>query len=136
MDPIAGTWHEQAPAVAEEAANRLRLKESDVDRDLEPRARAAMRAVDGRLQLRASTGRLSYPLSDIDVVWTYPVDGAPPDVVEAATQLTMDLYHRKDSKFGVLNAPSLTGEPVRVSRDQLAGVQTLLDPYVEGWGFA
>lgn len=136
VDVTAGTWHDQAPAVAVEAANRLRLKASDPDRDLEARARAAMRAVDNRLDLRASAGRLSYPLSDVDVVWTYPADGAPADVLEAAVQLTMDLLHRKDAKFGVLNSPSLSGEPVRVSRDQLAGVATLLDPYVEGWGIA
>jgi hypothetical protein len=136
VDATAGTWHDQAPAVAEEAANRLRLTVTDPDRDLTGRARAAMAAIDARLQLRASAGRMSYPLSDVDVVWTYPADAAPPDVLEAAVQVCMDLYHRKDAKFGVLNASSLTGEPVRVSRDQLAGVGTLLDPYVEGWGFA
>jgi hypothetical protein len=79
---------------------------------------------------------MSYPVSDVDVVWTYPADGAPPDVVEAATQLTVDLYRRKDAAFGVLNAASVTGEPVRISRDQLAGVQSLLDLYVESWGLA
>jgi hypothetical protein len=137
VDATAGTWHDQAPAVATEAANRLRLKESDPDRGrLEAQARAACRAIDGRLGLLASATRMSYPVSDVDVVWTYPADGAPEDVVEAATQLTVDLYRRKDAAFGVLNAASVTGEPVRISRDQLAGVQSLLDLYVESWGLA
>jgi hypothetical protein len=136
VDATAGSWHDQAPAVAVEAANRLRLRETDPDRDLTGRARAAMRAVDMRLQLRASTGRLSYPVSDTGVVWTYPAGAVPPDVLEAAVQVCMDLYRRKDAAFGVLNAPSLSGEPVRISRDQLAGAETLLEPYVEGWGFA
>lgn len=137
VDATAGTWHDQAPAVAVEAANRLRLKATDPDRGrLEGQARAACRAVDSRLGLLPATGRLSYPLSDADVVWTYPADGAPDDVLEAATQLTVDLYRRKDAAFGVLNAATVTGEPVRISRDQLAGVQSLLDPYVESWGMA
>jgi hypothetical protein len=136
VDATAGTWHDQAPAVAAEAASRLRLTSRDPDRDLTGRARAAMRAIDGRLDLRASAGRLSYPVSDVAVAWTYPVGGTPPDVLEAAVQLCMDLYRRKDAAFGVLNAPSLSGEPVRISRDQLAGVESLLAPYVEGWGFA
>lgn len=136
VDVTAGTWHDQAPAVAAEAANRLRLREGDPDRDLTGRAQAAMRAIDGHLQLRPAASRMSYPLSDTDLVWTYPAGTAPPDVLEAAVQLCTDLFRRKDAAFGVLNAPSLSGEPVRVSRDQLAGVESLLARYVEGWGFA
>jgi hypothetical protein len=137
VDSTAGTWHDQAPAVATEARNRLRLREADPDWGrAEPQARAALRMIDSRLQLRPASTRLSYPLGDVDVVWTYPADGAPPDVLEAAVVVTIDLLRRKDAPFGVLNASSLTGEPVRISRDQLAGAETLLEPYVEGWGFA
>jgi hypothetical protein len=137
VDATAGTWHDQAPAVAAEAASRLRLTAQDPDRGrLEGQARAAMRAIDNRLDLRPATARMSYPLGDADVVWTYPAGGAPPDVVESAVQVAIDLLRRKDAPFGVLNAPSLSGEPVRISRDQLAGVELLLLPYVEGWGFA
>ncbi len=137
MDATAGTWHDQAPAVAAEAANRLRLRESDPDWGrVEAQARAAMRAIDSRLCLRPATTRLSYPLSDVDVAWTYADGEQPPDVTEAAVVATMDLLRRKDAPFGVLNAASLTGEPVRISRDQLAGAMSLLEPYVEGWGFA
>lgn len=137
VDATAGTWHDQAPAVATEARNRLRIREGDPDWGrTEDQARAAIRAIDARLGLRPASTRMSYPLSDVDMVWTYPDGGAPADVVEAAVVVTMDLLRRKDAPFGVLNASSLTGEPVRISRDQLAGAGSLLDPYVEGWGFA
>lgn len=137
MDATAGTWHDQVTAVADEARNRLRIKETDVDWGrAEGQARAAMRAIDHRLDLRPATARLSYQLGDVDLVWTYPADGAPPDVVEAAVVATMDLLRRKDAPFGVLNASSVTAEPVRISRDILAGAESLLQPYVEGWGFA
>lgn len=110
---------------------------TDRDRDrLQPLALAAIGAIDQRLQLRPLPGgRAVYSRGGFDVV-TYLDGEQPPDVVNAAVQLTTELFRRPDAPFGVLNTSSPTGEPVRVSRDQLAGVETLLAPYVEGWGFA
>jgi hypothetical protein len=136
VDPTAGTWHDQAPAVATAAATALRLKATDPDRDrLEPLARAAMRAIDLRLDLRAVATRMVYLDGGAEVI-TYATDDAPADVVEAAHQVTRDLFRRKDAPFGVLNAWSQTGEAIRISRDQLAGVDSLLQPHIEGWGIA
>lgn len=136
-DATAGTWHDQAPAVADAAGNLLRLSATDRDRErLEPLALAAMGAIDQRLQLRPLTGsRAVYWRGGFDVV-TYLDGEQPPDVVNAAVQLTAELFRRPDAPFGVLNVASPTGEPVRVSRDQLAGVESALQPYVEGFGFA
>lgn len=131
----AGTWHDQAPAVAVQAATLLRLESTHPDRDtMESYARAACRAIDMRLELQPATGRMFYPISPQWAVVSYASGEAPEDVQLAALQLTQELYRRKDARFGVTNTVSPTGEPVRVSRDQLAGVDSLLQPYVEGWG--
>jgi hypothetical protein len=135
VDTTAGTWHDHAPAVAAEAQRRLRLHDQDPELGrLEPLARAAMRAVDERLSLQAATGRMSYAVSDTWAVVTYAADRVPADVLEAATQVTVELFQRPP--FGITNAWSPSGEAVRVSRDQLAGVSSLLEPHVEGWGMA
>jgi hypothetical protein len=69
-------------------------------------------------------------------VVTYGPDGVPADVLEAATQLTVELLRRRDAPFGVLETHSPTGDLVRVSSDHLRGVQSLLEPHMEGWGIA
>lgn len=133
----AGTWHDQAPAVAEQAANLLRLESTHPDRPaLEVHARAAMRAIDQRLDLQPATGRMRYPLGPGWDAVTYASGQAPEELQSAALQLTQELYERRKALFGVTGAASPTGEPVRVSRDQLAGVEYLLLPYVEGFGIA
>lgn len=136
-DGTSGSWHDLAPDVADAARIRLRLTEQDPDTAaLEGHARAAMRAIDERLALQPATGRSSYPVSDTYAVVTYAPGRVPADVLEAARQLTVELARRVDAPFGVTSAVGITGEPVRVSRDQLAGVDTLLLPHVEGWGLA
>lgn len=135
----AGTWHDQAPAVAAAVASSsaLRLTSDDPDREtLEQDARAACRSIDMHLQLRPATGRMFYALSDVFAVTTYPSGGAPPDVLQAALLLTAELHKRRSSPFGISGAWSPTGEPVRISRDHMTGVASLLQPYVEGWGLA
>jgi hypothetical protein len=135
----AGTWHDQAPAVATEAAGpgRLRLDDADPDRALlDTLAERACRMIDQRLELRPVLGRYGYQVAPQFYVVTYGTGEAPPDVVEAAVQLTMELYRRKDAPFGVLNAWSPSGEPLRIGRDVLAGVESLLGPHIEGWGLA
>ena len=132
-----GTWHDHAPVVAEEAGNLLRMTGADPDlAGLEALARAGMRAIDERLALQPATGRMFYAVSDVWSVTSYHPDRVPPDVLEAARQLTVELYRRRDAAFGVINAWSPSGEPLRISRDQLAGVDSLLQPHVEGWGLA
>jgi len=129
-----GTWHDHVPAVAAAAIDRLRLSGTDPDADRLPAlAAAACSAVDQRLQLYPATGRRQYPVGGVPVV-TYAPDDVPPDVVEAAVQLTVGLFHRKDAPLGVLGRGM--GEGLYVSRDQLAQVSSLLDPYVEGLGLA
>ena len=131
----SGTWHDQVPDVVAGVAVDLRLSSDDPDRSrLERSARAAFRAIDGRLGLRPRPGRLYYQLSDVEQVTTYPSGGAPADVLAAAYQLTAELHQRP--LFGISNAWSPTGEALRISRDHLAGVEPLLLPYVESWGLA
>jgi hypothetical protein len=136
-DPATvGTWHDQAPAVAAAAGTLLGLAASDSRRDrLEPLARSAMAQIDQRLQLLVGDGRVPYVRAGV-VVQTYLDGEQPPDVTNAAVDLTVELFRRKDAPFGVMGASSPTGEPVRVSSDHLRGVESRLQPYVEGFGFA
>lgn len=131
----AGTWHDHVPAVAAAARTTLRISDTDPDAPRFPaHAAAACRAIDTRLGLRAVAGRMVYRQGGVDVV-TYAPDDVPADVVEAAVQLTVGLFRRKDAPLGVLPG-GIDGLTVYVSRDQLAQVDSLLSPYVEDWGMA
>jgi hypothetical protein len=136
-EPVeTGTWHDHAPEIAELARGLLRLAPNDPDRGRLPGAAlAACSTIDHRLNLKTHPDR---PVLTVGGhTWsTYAVDDAPPDVVTAAVQLAGELFRRKDAPFGVLNAASANAVPMYVSRDQLAGVDSLIAPYVEGWGFA
>jgi len=136
-EPVeTGTWYDQAPQIAELARGMLRLAVNDPDAGRLPgNALAACSAIDHRLNLKVHPDR---PLVTVGgETWsTYAVDDAPPDVVAAAVQLCGELFRRKDAPFGVLNAASANAVPMYISRDQLAGVDSLIAPYVEGWGFA
>jgi hypothetical protein len=137
-DPATvGTWHDQAPTVATAAGNLLQLAATDARRDrLEPLARAAMGAIDQRLQLLPAAGaRVAYTRGGVTVN-TYLDGEQPPDVTNAAVDLTVELFRRKDAVFGVLGSASPSGEPVRVSSDHMRGVESRLQPYVERFGFA
>ena len=136
-DATAGTWHDQAPAVAEAAGSLLQLAGTDTRRDrLEPLARAAMSAIDQRLQLLPVVGsRAAYTVGGV-TTYAYLDGEQPADVVNAAVDLTVELFRRKDAAFGVLGASSPSGEPLRISADHLRGVESRLAPYVEGFGFA
>lgn len=59
----------------------------------------------------------------------YPDGAVPGLVLEAAIQATRELYLRKDSPQGITGAWGDNGEPIRVARDPLAGVEYLLAPY-------
>jgi hypothetical protein len=136
VDPTAGTWHDQAPAIADAARGLLRLNVSDPDAPRLPGcARAACSAIDHWTNLLPVAGRMLVTVGGEE--WnTWAVDDAPAEVVTAAQQLTAELFRRKDAPFGVLNGASANSVPMYVSRDQLAGVLSLIAPYREGWGFA
>jgi hypothetical protein len=133
-EAVAGSWHDQAPAIASAALEQLRLAEDDIDAGrVASKALAACSAIDRDLDLRAVAGRVAYLIGGVAIV-SYAAGDAPADILEAAVQLTVELYRRKDAQFGVLNAWSPSGEPLRISRDQLAGIDSLLAPWREGWG--
>jgi hypothetical protein len=136
-EALAGTWHEQVPALVDAARTLLRLGATDPDLPrLTDCARAACFAVDQRLALRMVVGaRATYSVGGLDVV-TYLDGDVPADVWTAATQLTAELFRRKDAPFGIAGGFSPTGESMRISADHMRGVDSLLAPYVEGWGFA
>jgi len=134
--PVTGTWHDQVPAIADAARILLRLNAADPDAPrLTGCAAAACNAIDHRLLLKEHPDRLLLTRGG-HCWWTYADGDAPADVVTAAEQLTGELFRRKDAPFGVLNAASANAVPMYVSRDQMAGVDSLLAPYVESWGFA
>ena len=134
--PDSGTWYDLALDIAESARTLMRLNTADPDVGrLTGNALAACSVIDHRLNLLAHIDR---PVVTVGGhTWnTYAVDDVPPDVMTAAQQLASELFRRKDAPFGILNAASANAVPMYVSRDVLVGVDTLLAPYVEGWGFA
>jgi hypothetical protein len=136
-EPAAtGSWHDQAPDIAGAARTLLRLNVADPDLSrLAGNARAACSVIDHWTNLLPGTDRVQLTVG-WETWWSWAVDDAPADAVTAAEQLTAELFRRKDAPFGVLNAASANAVPMYVSRDQLAGVLSLIAPYREGWGFA
>lgn len=132
---VAGSWHEAYAEIAAAALEVRRLGEGDIDAArITGKVPAACAEIDQYLELRPVDGRVQYVVGGVTVIAYAPGD-VPAPVLEAAVQLTLELYDRKDARFGVLaGASSSFGEPVRVSRDRLAGVTSLLDPWREGWG--
>jgi hypothetical protein len=135
---VVGSWHDAIPTIAAAAITQLRLTEADVDAArIAGKAPAACAAIDGYLDLRRFdlyltplAGRVTYTYGGVEVT-AYAAGQAPPDVLDAAVQVTIELYRRKDASFGVLTSGP---EPVRISADVLRGVASLLDPWREGWG--
>jgi hypothetical protein len=134
LPATAGTGHDQVPAVAAAALEALRITDQDPDAGrIKRHAAAAASAIDQRLQLLPVAGRWTYDVSGMTVV-TYGSGQAPPDVLDAAVQLTITLLNRSKAPLGVLTA-GMDG-PTYVSRDALAQVDSLLAPYAEGVGLA
>lgn len=68
-----------------------------------------------------------------------PLPAAPPMhplVRQAASQVTIELYRRKDAPFGVLNAWSPDEAATRISTDPLRGVFHVLLPLKLHYGVA
>lgn len=135
---VAGSWHDAIPAIASAALEQLRVTEADLDAGrIARKTPAACTAIDLYLELRALDnylapipGRVTYTYGGVPVT-AYAAGEAPPDVLEAAVQLAVELYRRKDAAFGVLTAGV---EPTRISADALRGVTSLLAPWREGFG--
>lgn len=81
-------------------------------------------------------------LSAVQLVDTYldraddPLVAPPPQPVnDAAVQVTVELYRRKDAPFGVLNSWSENDVgPVRIGTDPIKGVEQMLSPYAHRYG--
>jgi hypothetical protein len=59
---------------------------------------------------------------------------AEPVLVQAAVELTVEVYRTKDAPWGVLDAWSADTMPVRISSDRLRSVRTMLTPYKARFG--
>ena len=65
------------------------------------------------------------------------VPPTPQPVLDAAVQVTVEAYRRKDAPFGVLNSWSENDlGPVRIGTDALKGVEPQLDPFAHRYGVA
>lgn len=132
-EAVAGSWHDAAPAIASGALEQLRLGPTDRDAARIGRlSLAACSAIDEHLELVAVTGRVAYIVGGRAVV-SYATGDAPAPVLEAAIALTVELYTRKDATLGVLGSGA---DAVRLSSDHLAGVRSILGPFVEGFAIA
>jgi hypothetical protein len=105
--PVALPWDVDAVAIA--ALDILRLDPADDD---------AQRITDAAM----SATRM------IDKYLDYAVapDEIESQVFDAAVDLTIERYRRKDSPFGVTDAWSPDGASIRLSSDQMRGVRSLL----------
>lgn len=68
---------------------------------------------------------------------TDPLPAAPPMhplVRTGMTNVTIELFRRKDAPFGVLNAWSADEGPVRITTDPLRGVRKILLPLKQRFG--
>ena len=88
-----------------------------------------------RLRRHATTA-VALCNSYLDRPVAFTVAQVPQPVVDAAITVTGELYKRKDAPFGITGAWSPEGGSMRISRDVLAGVETMLAPYRGGWGLA
>jgi hypothetical protein len=61
-------------------------------------------------------------------------DPVPAAVNQAAINATVELARRKDAPFGLTGAWGADGLAMRVDRDALSPVLTLLQPYRRGFG--
>jgi hypothetical protein len=58
----------------------------------------------------------------------------PGPVFDAAVNLTVELYRRKDAPWGVLDSWSADGASIQLSSDVMRGVRTMLVRYKARWG--
>jgi len=90
-------------------------------------------------------GRLAYVVTELvrqhldgaipfdDVAQTEPI---PDPITDACITTLVEQYRRKDAPFGITGAWAADGVALRVSRDWLDPVLTVLQPYRQRWGVA
>ena len=106
--PVSNTW--DVNDIGLQALAVLRMESDDVD---------AGRVTDAA---EVATVRLDAYLDAVD-----PLDTATmPDLVEAAVELTIEVYRTKDAPWGVLDAWSADTVPVRISSDRLRSIRGLI----------
>lgn len=119
-DPtVAPSWADPAD-VTVAALAVLRIDQDDPDAD-----RVATAAVSAIALVDNYLDRADDPL----------IAPTPQPVLDAAVQVTVELYRRKDAPFGVLNSWSENDVgPVRIGTDPIKGVELLLLPYAHRYG--
>jgi len=104
-------------AVAQSALELLRLTSADIDAD--------------RMLAMADTATT---LIDAELDYAVSPTEIPGAVFDAAVNLTVELYRRKDAPFGVLDSWSVDGAAIRLSADVMRGTRKMLAPFVSRWG--
>ena len=124
--------------VAAGALDVLRLDPSDADAArILGHAQVATRRIDQYLDLECLPDEwLTIPVGM--AVPPVPPDfyEIPPELYEAAINLTIERYRSKDAAFGVLDSWSADGSFTRISADTLKGVRSLIGPSKGRWGVA
>jgi hypothetical protein len=114
--PAANVW--DVNDIAQQALGVLRMDGADVD---------AGRVTDAA---DVATCRIDAYLDT-----TVPVDtAAVPELVQAAVELTVEVYRTKDAPWGVLDAWSADTVPVRISSDRLRSIRGLIVQHKERFG--
>lgn len=113
--PAALPW--DVDAVAQAALDILRLDEADED---------AGRIVDAA----TSATELVDQVLDHDIA---PAS-IPSPVFDAAVNLTVEMYRRKDAPFGVTDSWSVDGASIMLSADVMRGTRSTLARYKARWG--
>lgn len=117
------TWCRDDEAAAE-ALEQLRLRPGDVDEDrVKRKARVACGLISQHLD---RTEAFDAEASDTAVILDL--------LFEAQVQLTIELYLRKDTPFGVFNAYDDEATSFRIGADPLAGIRHLLISGKQQWG--
>jgi hypothetical protein len=118
--PAANPW--DVAAVASRALAVLRLDPADVDAErVTEAATSAVALVDAELDLRTAYASAAV---------------IPPTVVEAAVNLTVEGYRRKDAPFGLTDSWSVDGAYLRLSADVMKGTKSALRPFKDRRGLA
>jgi len=118
--PATNPW--DVADVAARALAVLRLDPADADAArIDAAALAAVALVDAELDMVT-------PYASAAVI--------PAPVLDAAVNLTVEGYRRKDAPFGLTDSWSADGAFLRLSSDVLKGVRSQLGPYVERRGVA
>ena len=124
--PNPQPWDGDPAQVAEEARLLLRLNvdDPDVTERLQPLAWAVSDLV---------REHLARPVAFDDAASTVEI---PEPVHQACISALLDAYRRKDTSFSLTGAWSNDGMAMKVSRDWLDPVLTILQPYRAAFGLA